>query len=326
MSSAHKGMIFLSHENEIVKKALVDRFSQIAELAELGKDPAEPGALAPFRSSLADFDGVSWLLESGTAAIPATCISVSLIIPCWADLLTAGAIEALEEEFGKDSLCPDTVPGYSFTMMFDFMSPPWEPEVLVAKVTRTRRTVLGAPFTTYFNALAAGATAGLDAVKIDFRLRESFFVIPRPDRVVVVFSIDFDDVTDRAMARVIATEFAEASRTNTEGAPPVQFRPPTEPPAELEGVDVPVLPTSVGFISFGVQAQHINTPHKLKNTVDLLSMFRNYIHYHIKAAKSYLQMRMRLRVDAMLDVLNQAIPKDPTKEKTTASGKRFARK
>ena len=60
-------------------------------------------------------------------------------------------------------------------------------------------------------------------------------------------------------------------------------------------------------------------------------MFRNYLHYHIKASKSFLHMRMRSRVVSLLQVLNRAVPdKKTTEEKVavmkTISGKTFTRR
>jgi hypothetical protein len=47
--------------------------------------------------------------------------------------------------------------------------------------------------------------------------------------------------------------------------------------------------------------------------VTQLVMFRAFLDYHIKAAKSYLHMRMRSRIDAWLQVLNRAQPDEPFK-------------
>ena len=64
---------------------------------------------------------------------------------------------------------------------------------------------------------------------------------------------------------------------------------------------------------------------RAEKAVTLLSGFRNYLHYHIKATKTYLHMRMRKRVQTWLQVLNRAVPEQET-EKKTAGGKSFKRK
>lgn len=64
-----------------------------------------------------------------------------------------------------------------------------------------------------------------------------------------------------------------------------------------------------------------------ERTITSLSTFRNFLHYHIKCAKAYMHIRMRKRVDTLLQVLNRAKPDlVGSTEKKTASGKSFVRK
>lgn len=76
------------------------------------------------------------------------------------------------------------------------------------------------------------------------------------------------------------------------------------------------------------QPEHVDTPAKIENAVGQLVLFRAYLLYHIKAAKTYLHARMRFRVDSLLQVLRRAQPEDPFggKEKKLISGKTFKRK
>lgn len=46
-------------------------------------------------------------------------------------------------------------------------------------------------------------------------------------------------------------------------------------------------------------AQHVERGQQDK-TVTLLTGFRNYLHYHLKATKTYMHMRMRKRVAGLL--------------------------
>lgn len=64
---------------------------------------------------------------------------------------------------------------------------------------------------------------------------------------------------------------------------------------------------------------------RLESCVTLLAGFRNYLHYHIKATKTYMHMRMRKRVVGLLQVLNRAVPEAEEKAKKTAQGKTFVR-
>lgn len=83
----------------------------------------------------------------------------------------------------------------------------------------------------------------------------------------------------------------------------------------------------VGYVSFTVFDAHVKTPEKLAKTVDLLVGFRNYLHFHIKAAKTNLHMRMRRKVNAWIQIVNRAImTSEKPREMKTSSGKTFTRK
>jgi actin related protein 2/3 complex subunit 2 len=133
--------------------------------------------------------------------------------------------------------------------------------------------------------------------------------------------VDFADPTDKAIAKVFLQEFTEAQR-GIRGAPPVFYS--KEPPGELTGIHFNYSPDCVGFISFSVEARHVEGAKK-ESAITLLTGFRNYLHYHIKCSKTYLHMRMRKKGEGWMQVLNRAIPETDT-DKKTMSGKTFARK
>ena len=73
--------------------------------------------------------------------------------------------------------------------------------------------------------------------------------------------------------------------------------------------------------------RHVDTPEKLADRVGLCVGFRNYLHYHIKAAKTNQHMRMRRKVYSWLQILNRAVPKPAAgREMKTATGRSFFRK
>jgi actin related protein 2/3 complex subunit 2 len=81
------------------------------------------------------------------------------------------------------------------------------------------------------------------------------------------------------------------------------------------------------FLTLAIFPSHVETEEKRSKTVTLIQSLRNYLHYHIKASKTYLHIRMRKRVDLLLQVLNRARPeKDPSKtQKKTITGRTFTR-
>lgn len=53
------------------------------------------------------------------------------------------------------------------------------------------------------------------------------------------------------------------------------------------------------------------------NTINLIHMFRHYLHYHIKCSKAYIHSRMRAKASEFLKVLNRARPEQRSNEKKT---------
>lgn len=102
-------------------------------------------------------------------------------------------------------------------------------------------------------ALKNGKGDGLSSIEIPFRKLESMYVRPQDDRIIVVYSVVFEDKTDQAIAKTFLQEFADAGRS-VNNAPPISFS--KDPPLELRGA--PGLPTCdqlVGYLSFGTSKQ-----------------------------------------------------------------------
>ena len=55
-------------------------------------------------------------------------------------------------------------------------------------------------------------------------------------------------------------------------------------------------------------------PQKRENTINLISMLRNYLHYHLKCSKAYLHQRMREKTNDFLQILNRAKPENKPKD------------
>jgi actin related protein 2/3 complex subunit 2 len=173
-----------------------------------------------------------------------------------------------------------------------------------------------------FTELQSGSAERSPARVIEYRRNEHLFICPSESKVVVVFQVDFADLTDKAIAKVYLQEFVEAQRS-IRSAPPVSYA-PKDPPGELTGLSFRFNPESAGFISFALEKRHVEGARK-DTAVTLLTGFRNYLHYHIKCSKTYLHMRMRKKGAGWMQVLNRAIPEVET-EKKTIGGKTFVRK
>ncbi|CAN0422444.1 unnamed protein product, partial [Discosporangium mesarthrocarpum] len=116
------------------------------------------------------------------------------------------------------------------------------------------------------------------------------------DRVTVIYAIDFPEEDERSIAKVYLMEFVDAQRV-ANNSPPCTFTP--DPPLELRAAPARPGDKAVGYLSFVIFPQHLEQGRQ-ERTVTLLTGFRNYLHYHLKATKTYMHMRMRKRVVGLL--------------------------
>ena len=184
-----------------------------------------------------------------------------------------------------------------------------------------------------FTSLAAGTAKDLPLARLPWRKNESVYIVAGNDpaapsnwdRVTIVFSVDFPEESDRAYCRIFLQQLADCGR-KINNAPPVVFSEANHPPAEIRDV-VKESPLIVGYVSFTIFDTHVTTPEKLNKTIDILIGFRNYLHFHIKAAKTNLHMRMRRKVNSWIQIVNRSIMTSvKPKDMKTSSGRTFTRK
>jgi actin related protein 2/3 complex subunit 2 len=228
----------------------------------------------------------------------------------------AGAADLIAARYPGYEVAPEK--GFNIALEFD-LDRLENRDVFLKNICELRRNVFGGPFHRAFTALAARKTDTLSLFRVEYRPGEMVFVCPGAGKVVVIFLVDFKDRTDKALAKLILTQFAEIRTTE---APVVSYS--KEPPGELAGQSFQFFGDTCGFISFAFEERHV-TGARLEQAVSLLAGFRNYIHYHIKCAKTYLHIRMRKRVAGWLQILNRAKPEVEDREMKTADGKTFTR-
>jgi len=249
-------------------------------------------------------------------------------VPCFDTLSANGAYDVINEVYAGMSTPPDAGFQVAFRVNVDEVANPNE---TLAKLISVKRNLIGAPLVKAFESLMAGTAKSLPFLKLPWRKTEDVFISSGPDpanplnydRITVVFSVDFPEESDRAYARIFLQQLQECQR-KVNNAPFVQFSEPNMAPMEIRDKVAPN-PSIVGFVSFTIFASHVKTPEKLAKTVDMLVSFRNYLHFHIKAAKTNLHMRMRRKVDTWKQVLNRAFLTTGPKEMKTASGRTFTR-
>lgn len=194
-------------------------------------------------------------------------------------------------------------------------------ESTLLKLSELKKNLMGAPFDKAFTAMQQKKSGGMAAMHIPWRRQEDVYIIPQADRVTVVYAVDFPEADERAFCKVFLMEFADAQRA-ANNAPPVNFTP--DPPLELQGIKIRS-PNVIGYLAFVIFPQHVEKGRQ-ESCVSLLVGFRNYLHYHIKATKTYMHMRMRKRVKGLLQVLQRAIPEEEDKQMKTMSGKSFEKR
>jgi len=299
---AAKGLIFLESKSAILHEQLQPR------ILENKREPCE--------ITFCDFDEVSYKIS--VAPETPNVVVVHMAMKTIAALKKMGTQEVINRLFPGMEVAP--APGYNMAIQFDCDALS-DPSGFLANISELKRHVFGGPLDKTFTALAAKNSANSAPFVVEYRKNEAMFVCPSASKVVVIFSVDFADVTDKAVAKVFLQEFVEAQRT-VRTAPPVSYS--KEPPGELANIPYNFRADTAGFLSFALEERHVTGAGKDK-AITLLTGFRNYLHYHIKCSKTYLHMRMRKRVAGWMQVLNRAMPEVET-EKKTAAGKTFSRK
>lgn len=173
-----------------------------------------------------------------------------------------------------------------------------------------------------------------EIMAIRYREEEAIYVIPTADRVTVIFSTIFREETDRIFGKVFLQEFVDARRRPAiQNAPQVRYS-YRDPPLELRSISSSLgTGEDVGYVTFTLFPRHYaQSVEQRDDCISLIQVFRNTLHYHIKASKAYMHQRMRARVADFLKVLNRAKPENSaatagaaagTTERKTASGRTF---
>mmetsp|Transcript_45438 Transcript_45438/g.106767 ORF Transcript_45438/g.106767 Transcript_45438/m.106767 type:complete len:310 (-) Transcript_45438:69-998(-) len=306
-------MILLESGHHMLREALELR---------LGEDKAEFRERNPVEGMIiADFDDVSYCIKAKDELF-----TLFFVMHGYESLADFGVEAYLTKTYADCGVNFDfsaqTAEGktYNFSMTFDLSSvPAVGAEVFTEKISAIKRNVLAAPFFWYFDKIREGATPE-KAVQIPFRKDESIYLKKgKEDSMVVVFGVTFSDKNDWVVAEVFLREFADARREPAlQTAPAVSFS--KSPPGELDGLKVDDS-DSVVYISFALFQRHYDGA-KADASVSSLCLFRNYLHYHIKCSKAFMHMRMRKRVDDLLQVLNRAKPPaEGAVEKKTWTGR-----
>jgi len=291
--------------------------------AKFFPDPDEK--VEPMDVKLCDFDDVHYrvLIEAESKNI----MTISMSLPCYKDIEAVGGKEAFEKKYGNLVTAATSPYDVALKVNLDELKDAKNKEELVTSISQMKHTVVGGVFNYFFDQLNAGKKPQHFSFKL--RADTTVFFVPGGDRVTILFTVDFKEKVDRAVARVFMQEFAEARAKSRElgATPSVSFG--VQPPLELQpfGITQPI-PGILGFVSFSVTKAHVISADKQQKVVSVLQGFRNFMQYHIKCSKAHFHSRMRARAVSLLGVLNRAKHEvDPKSvQARTISGKTFVRK
>uniref|UniRef100_A0A6M2DDZ5 Arp2/3 complex 34 kDa subunit n=1 Tax=Xenopsylla cheopis TaxID=163159 RepID=A0A6M2DDZ5_XENCH len=300
-------MILLEINNRIIEDTLTLKYKNA--LAGIKQESVDV--------TIADFDGV--LFHVSNLNGEKSKIRVSISLKFYKQLQEHGADELLKREYGELLVEPED--GYNVSLLIDLDNIPGNWEEIVKKAGLLKRHCFASVFEKYFDFQENGNDGEKRAV-IDYRSDETMYVEAKSDRVTVVFSTVFREDDDVVIGKVFMQEFREGRRAS-HTAPQVLFS-HRDPPRELANTDAKV-GDNIGYITFVLFPRHTNKAAR-DNTINLIQMFRHYLHYHIKCSKAYIHSRMRAKTTEFLKVLNRAQPEPKNAEKKTITGRTFIRK
>lgn len=273
----------------------------LAQLIESFLLPDEDYKPAPTEVKLHDFDGSTFFIEVNEADLSRVIISLGL--PCYREIKDKGAEDAVKAAFG--SMVQPARQGYDATIALSKADYQGKEAAIIDLASKFKRIALSGVFDYFLKPLATNSTSTLSNFKFDLRKDTTVYFIPSADRVTVGFRLSFIDRADNEIGRVFLREFADPSlRRKVQRAPIVDFD--VQPQVALKAFGVNAASsTDLGFVTFTMLPSHCTEALRPK-VVESLQVFRNFVQYHLKCAKSYFNSRIRFRVQEFLKYLNRA--------------------
>jgi len=295
-------MILLDSVNKLIENTLLERMRE------------EKPVAVEFK--VADFDGGRYHIF--THPDNKSELNISFTSTAAESLLKNGGMDELRKLYGPALSTAES--GYAVTIKYNVDGvPEGERAKIASQAGLLKTTLYGAPIVVACQKLESGSGGALVDIPLRDTTERMWIKQDQKDRVTIIFSIAFVDADDVVFGKVFLQEF----KKSVAGAPSVDFR--FDAPGELTGVPHVPNKKNVGFVTFVLFDRHYTGAAKQKSAT-VLPSFRNYLHYHIKCAKSHLHTKMRTRVEESIKILNRAKQEEAQpKEKKTAAGKTFKR-
>lgn len=286
-------MILIGVANYAVEQIILSRIEMLAQ-DENGKSKGQT-----LTFEIADFDGTLYHI---TFSPDPASVEIGVSLKFFSELSKYDAEKFLREQYGdKLKMEKDRV-----STQFELAGPSSDLERLSHNAALLKRNCFGAIFNWFFEYQASGQAEKNPSPRaiIPFREDETMYIQATSDRVTVIYSTIFKDPDDVIIGKIFMQELTEARR-RLDRSPQVLYS-HRDPPAELQNTPA-ATGDNVAFITFVLYPRHFSNTSRRK-TIDLMHTLRTYLHYHIKCAKAYMQMRMRAKTADFIKVLNRALP------------------
>ncbi|KRZ59433.1 Actin-related protein 2/3 complex subunit 2 [Trichinella nativa] len=261
-----KATIMLDSSNKFITEALSNQFS----------NALAGNRLESVNFHFKDFDGVAYHMSNPND--DKNKIMLSIYLSYYEELQEHGINERIRQEYGV-YVAEIPEPQYNISLIYDLTEIPQKYDDLIFKAARLKRNCLASVFEKYFEFQERG-DAGQNRAVIHYREDETMYVEAKSDRVTVIFSTVFNDPADIIIGKIFLQEIHGKRASQT--APQVIFS-LGEPPLELKNSNARIS-EGIGYVTFVLLPKHTCKASR-DNTIDLLSIFRSYLHYHIKGTK-----------------------------------------
>nr|XP_004296402.2 PREDICTED: actin-related protein 2/3 complex subunit 2B isoform X1 [Fragaria vesca subsp. vesca] len=260
---------------------------------------------------LYEFGSVEYHIQSSASNEHYVYLSISTPLLSQEVLLPYGISHSTKQMV--TAICPDVIEiiepakeGYQLTLRLDFSRLPNGKDSLkiIAEISAVQSIILSSRLKEILtNVNSYDSFQGMyKPIKLLYRPSEPFFIIRQPQKSIAVFPIHFKDKPDVIIATTFFQELMDVgSSEKWAKAPPCCWSP--IPPPELRGELFEDLSTTGGFVSFEISPRHVKGK-KLDKTVWSLLNFYAYVKFHVKSTRSYIQRRMRKRLEGLVELLH----------------------
>ncbi|CEF60000.1 Actin-related protein 2/3 complex subunit 2 [Strongyloides ratti] len=282
-------MHFINTQNYIILETLTQRIIDYKN----GNEPKK------VNQTFCDFDGV--LLNISNHENNRKLIKLSIYLSYFNELKEYGAMEVLKRIYGN-FLISQPIENYSITLLYNIEEIASNYEAIVNEASLIKRNCFAALFEKYFKLQQENIPTKEQAV-IHYRDDETLYVEAREDRVTVIIATQFKDPEDVLYGNIFLQQYVESRKVN-KTSPQIIFS-NGKPPIEMANIKSPLGNNNVFYIAFVLEKRHTNKE-VMGNTIDLIHIFRDNLHYHIKDSRRYVHCRMTKKYNDFIKILQRA--------------------